>query len=517
MNHEQSLQMIRERLRERGDLPVFTASATRISIVGSDPETDATALSGEILKDANLTTKVLKLVNSPMFNLGIGKISHLSRAVVVLGFDMVKSAVLTLKLVDEFQRQYPGIDMTGMLVNAYLSGGFVRSIAIKCGIKDVEQVYICGLLHNMSDLIIAHTLPEEFRQIQDLQHKYAYSKTRAERDVLGTTFRELGQEILTDWGFPRSVVKTLSETTLDSSEQIQNPLELNATLASLANQTMGLLYTETPDTSKTISELKREISTVSGIEKEDIADALEESFKQSCKMAQSYGLNKKYLMPRLQESTDKNLKALVRQFSFYASNKITTPTPANEQSTTDKAEDSPAAETSLPIEGDASLLLEILSEITKLISEKAHINKIFAKVLEGITEGVGFDRAVLCLLSPDHKNYMGRLAIGDNVEAIKKYLAFPVNTETDLFSKVIIEGNELLIADINQGGWSQQLPNDFQEAMGVNSFMLIALRSRSQPLGLFYADNATSKNLISKEAQRSFIQLVAQAKLALQV
>jgi HD-like signal output (HDOD) protein len=534
LTHNQSLQLIRDRLKERGDLPVFSASVNRVSIVGSDPEADAMALSVEILKDANLTTKVLKLANSPMFNRGIGKISHLSRAVVVLGFDIVKSAVLTLKFIDEFKGKHSGIDMTSMLVNAYLSGGFVRGVSAKCGIKDIEQVYICGLLHNLSNLVVAHTLPEQFRQIQDLQREHEYPRAKAEYEVLGTTFRKLGQEILTDWGFPQNVVKTLGEPAADGNTRIRNQLDLTAALSSLANQTMDLLYAEIPDTSKTIGELKHIMSKVSGIRKEEVTSALEQSFKQSCELAQAYGLNKRHLMPRLRNSEDEDLEKLAHQFSFYASSEINTPASLSDQAKFDdekatagnrkkpaveeKADKTAiAAESKTTTSGDADLLLSILFEITTMMSQKAQINMIFAKVLEGMNHGIGLDRAVLCLLSPDHKQYIARLSAGNKAEGLKEYLAFPVKPKTDLFSKIIMEGNELLVADINQGDWRQQLPSDFQEKTGASGFMLAALRSKSRPLGLFYADNAISKKPMTSEAQRYFNQLAAQAQLALQM
>jgi hypothetical protein len=111
---------------------------------------------------------------------------------------------------------------------------------------------------------------------------------------------------------------------------------------------------------------------------------------------------------------------------------------------------------------------------------------------------------------------MGRLAAGKDVVGLKEYFNFPLNTKQDLFSKVILEGDEMLITDIDQG-WRQQLPENFQEVTGARSFMLGALRTRKRPLGVFYADRALSNREITAEDRRRFKQLVAQATLALRV
>ena len=106
---------------------------------------------------------------------------------------------------------------------------------------------------------------------------------------------------------------------------------------------------------------------------------------------------------------------------------------------------------------------------------------------------------------------------GNNTDALETYLSFDVNVEKDLFSKIIMEGSELLVSDIKQDSWRQQLPSDFQEKTGANGFILGSLRSKVRPIGVFYADKAHSGKLITAEDHRSFTQLVAQAQLALQL
>jgi HD-like signal output (HDOD) protein len=519
LTHSQSLQLIRDRLQEGGDMPIFSATVNRVQMVGSDPDADAMALSVEILKDANLTTKVLKLANSPMFNRGLGKIGNLSRAVVVLGFDTVKSVVLTLKLIDGFQQQFPGIDMTGMLVNSFLTAGFARGVSARCGIKDIEQVYICGLLHNLGEIVAAYTLPDKFREIQALRREQGLSQAEAEKQILGTTLRTLGQDIARDWEFPQTVVNTMEDRASEKGVRIRNQTELVGALSSLSSKTMSLLYAETPDTNKSLAELTFEMSKVAGIRKEDVSNALEQSFKQSCEMAQAYGLNKKHLTPKLRGGDDEALDKLARQFSFYANSEISNGVAETAPTATEAAPKAaqPAAASAPAAGGDANLLLSILFEITTLMTQKATINAILDKVLEGLHRGIGFDRAVLCLLNPDHSAYAGRLAAGEGADELKAYLSFPVNVQRDLFSKVIMEGNELLVSDIDQGGWRQQLPADFEQQTGARSFLLGTLRSKNRPLGMFYVDKARSGTPISPEEHRSFTQLVAQAQLALQM
>ncbi len=499
--HQQTLQRLRQRLDDMGDIPIFTASVNRVQAVGSDPDADAMALAVEILKAASLTTKLLRLANSPTHNRGTGKIANLSRAVVVLGFNTVRSVVLTLKLIDSFNQQNPGVDITAMLVNAYLTAGFVRGISARCDVRDIEQSYICGLLHNLGEVATACALPQEYKQILALRQQQSLTPREAENRVLGASLQQLGQAIADDWGFPKSVSQTIATQRQNNKQPIRNQTDLSGALSSLAAQTIQLLYTEHPATDKILPELIADLSLVSGIKKEQVSEALEQAFKQCCDMAQAYGLDRRHLTPHLRTGNDESLNKLAQHFSFYARQEV--------------ADNRPAATTpatSAPT-GDANVLLSCLFDITQLMTQKASINTVFAKVLEGLHRGAGFDRAILCLLSPDRHSYAGRLCAGDGADTLMACCHFPLDTTNDLFSQIIMDGRKLLVPDVNQGNWP--LPTDFAQVSGADSFIISSLSSRSRPVGMFYADRALSHAPIDDTAQRNFQQLVAQAQIAL--
>ena len=199
---QELLESILERLKEIGDLPIFSASVNRVQLVGSDPDSDAMGLAIEVLKDANLTTKVLKLANSSYYNRGVAKIGALSRAIVMLGFDTVKSTVLTMKMIESFQYEHRDIDMNSMLVNAYMSAGFVRELANECGIKDVESSYVCGLLHNLGEVVTAYTLPDKYMEMQELVSQKNLTWIEAQKKVLGIPLLKIGKRIIESWEFP---------------------------------------------------------------------------------------------------------------------------------------------------------------------------------------------------------------------------------------------------------------------------------------------------------------------------
>lgn len=523
------LERIFTQMEDAGDLPIFSASVNRVHIISSDPSSDAMQLAVEILKDANLSTRVLKLANSPYFNRGVAKVGTLSRAIVLLGFDTIKNSVLTMKMVDSFQHEHPGVDLSGLLVNAYMSAGFVRDLAAHCGLKDIEQSYIYGLFHNLGEIVTAYILPEEYLQIKKLSKDKHMNWALAQKEVLGVPFRKIGQEISNKWEFPASVSKTMEPYGFNGKGRIANKLDLNQAIASLTSDMMELLYSESPTTKHTFSEITKELAKITGISREAVTNCLDKSFKQSCELADQFGLNKQRLKPRVDSTQDEARDKIARELSYYAATDM--PLEGRVQGDggdfDDGYDDAPkeveegGEAKSASVKGsvgDSNIMLGILHELTAMMTQKAHINTVFNKVLEGMHRGVGFDRALLILLTPDHKHYLGRMAYGHQTQVLKDFFVrLPVDASRDLFSKLILEGTELLIPDVEQGGWRNMLPKNFVQTLGVTSFLLASVRVRGRPVGMFYGDKACSKSPINSEDHRGFMQLVAQAQLALQL
>lgn len=169
-SHDATMARIKAGMDRLGDLPIFSTSINTVRRVSSDPQADAMAVAQEVLKDASLSTKLLRLANSAYYNRGLGKISVVSRAVIMMGFETVRNLTLTLKLIESFQKSNTAVDMSRMLVRSYLAAGVVRTMAAKSGVKDIEESYVCALLHNLGEIIVAYVLPQEFITIHEQQN-----------------------------------------------------------------------------------------------------------------------------------------------------------------------------------------------------------------------------------------------------------------------------------------------------------------------------------------------------------
>ena len=569
-SHEQTMARIHEGMKRLGDLPIFSTSINKIRHISSDPNSDAMAVAKEVLKDANLSTKLLRLGNSAYYNRGVGKIGVISRAVIVLGFETVRNLTLTLKLIESFQNANPSVEMSRMLVRSYLAAGFVRDIAEKCGVKDIEESYVCALLHNLGEITVAYVLPEEYIRIKELVEQKNLSRSAAENAVLGTSISLISQELAASWEFPATVVNTMAPPPSEITGTIKDRVSFNRSVSGLTHQMLDNLYSGNKD-GEELTDTLGMISQATGLHDGMVENYLNESFRQSCSLASEYGLNKKLLQPQLGDAEGTLRNKWARQFSFYASmdedapaatsiqlqdspvtavamptlNNSAPPLPsvkttvkkapetgipdarANGAVPTKQPEkpsvqvepDEPAEPTdaSAPVAGNTNLQLQFIQEITDLIAKSARLSDVFVKVLDGLHRGAGFDRALLCLVTPDRRRYVGRLAAGAHREVLKQYFSFPINPTSDLFSKTLMEGGEIMVTDVSEGIWGNLLPADFVQVVKANSFIVAALRYQEKAVGFFYADRAESGRAIGETDQRNLLQFITQARLALRL
>lgn len=554
-DRDRTLSIIGKRTEQLGDLPIFSASVNHICKISTDPDSTALALSTEMGKDANLSTKILRLVNSSYYDRGKGKISVLSRAVVVLGFSTIKNICLTLKLIDSFQHEHPSIDMNKILVNAYLAAGFVREVAMRCGVKDVEDTYTCALLHNLGEIATAYFLPEKYLAMQKMMDSGTSHRLTVEQEVLGMSIKEIGQYLAESWEFPPSIVRTMDDYNPETETVGLSSARLNRALSSLGNRVVESLQGQS-SSKRMLNELLADIAEVAGLDHSIVQHGLVDSFTMSCELASDYGLKRSLLMPSNRESGDEFRDRLAGKLSYYASNYRSTSaareyskelvdTVEHEVLTAEGAVEgkeagnlSPEPATASGVGGEApapsavtptrevlgdnepsnlQVQLEIVQEITALLASKATLTDVFIKALEGIHRGVGFERAALILLNRDRSAYSARAAAGSETGALREFFQLPIDPDQDLFSKVLMEGNELLISDSSAAPWAVLLPHGFQEHVGAPSFMIGALRHGSRPIGLYYADNANSRGAIPEEQRRGFMQFLSQARLAVQV
>jgi HD-like signal output (HDOD) protein len=199
--------------KKLADLPPLPAIVTRIMETVNNPDTSAEDLNKLISMDQGLASKVLRIVNSSYYGFP-KRISTITHAVVILGFNTVRNLVL-------------GVSAFGLLGQKSMPYGLNRgkfwehSIATAVGggvlarkrlpkVRTApEEAFIGGLLHDLGALFLDSYFPVQYAVSMAFAAREGKTSRDAENMVLGIDHVLVGRRIAEFWNFPPHLVAML--------------------------------------------------------------------------------------------------------------------------------------------------------------------------------------------------------------------------------------------------------------------------------------------------------------------
>ncbi len=179
----------------------------RINDMVDDPRCSAGDIGEVIRRDAALTTRLLKIVNSAFYGFP-SRIDTITRAVTVVGVRDLRDLVLATSAMDVFAR-IPSelIDMARFWQHNLYTGVLSRLLATRCNVLHTERLFVGGLLHDVGKLVLYNRLPEVARDILLVAKGDDSLQAEAERDILGYTHADVGAALLGMWHLPKPLIE----------------------------------------------------------------------------------------------------------------------------------------------------------------------------------------------------------------------------------------------------------------------------------------------------------------------
>ncbi|EGW55385.1 HDOD domain-containing protein [Candidatus Endoriftia persephone] len=162
-----------------------------------------------IMQDANLSARLLRLVNSAFFGLQ-APVETISRAVTIIGTKELRNLVLATSAVEVF-RGIPAdlVDMVEFWRYSLTTGVIARELAERCNVLHGERLFVMGVLHDVGRLVIYLKAADKARDILLITAGSDELLPQAESGVLGFTHMDVGAALLKRWKLPESIVATV--------------------------------------------------------------------------------------------------------------------------------------------------------------------------------------------------------------------------------------------------------------------------------------------------------------------
>jgi HD-like signal output (HDOD) protein/ActR/RegA family two-component response regulator len=168
---------------------------------------DATVgdVAGIISRDVAMSAKLLQLANSGLFH-GGGRIIGVDQALKLLGFDSVRSLVLSAELFGTGKSADPRA--VRATERAHVHAIAVAKLASELfpDPSRASEAFLAGMVHDLGRLVLETWRPGDYEQVERLVTEGSI-RVEAERTVYGTSHCEVGAYLLELWGLPQSAAE----------------------------------------------------------------------------------------------------------------------------------------------------------------------------------------------------------------------------------------------------------------------------------------------------------------------
>lgn len=477
------------------------------------PDTyDASELANVILHDYALTNKLLKLVNSAFYGLAAGKVTTVTRAVVVLGYEHVRLATISVALFEHFQSKAHTADLKEALIGSFWSGLMARDIAKMDTSLDPEEAFVCAMISQLGKLVMIYYLPDEYRKIGEWMEAHCQEEAKAVKAACGFSYEDLGLAVAKQWNFPPPICEGLAELTLKALNNKRKPPSelqvLSNFLKALRHliQVGGLIDSEqefqelfevyTPRLNISKNQLKMLI-------KDSVGKVQQHAQALNCNVADSLFIQ--YLSCAFQPGADSlSAEDIAAQAAQISGCYQLTDGPEIKISFEERAEQNPR-----------EIILDGIREVTETMMADYEINDIALMSLEIIYRAFKFHRALIFTRAGNTQRLSVRFGYGQHSKTLAGKVDFELTAGNDLFNQSIQTGKDLIVADAYDANMGQLVPPWYRRHIDAPAFIFMPVMVQKICIGAFYADRNKSGPPITEADHRLLLMLRNQLILAI--
>ena len=258
-------------------LPEFPENIAQINNLINSPDSKMSDIAMKISNDFSLTGELLKMVNSVAYMLP-HPCQNIEEAVKYAGLRGIKNLLFSIgsmeNLVSNSSEKGKKLWNHSYQV-AFYSYNIARNFCKK-NRSNVEDSYVCGLLHDMGKIVFENARPNLSAKLENLCRQKNVSKEIFENLVAGCNHGEIGACIAEKWNFPQVLTDVLRyhhnpENAPESSRELASVIYLADIMAHCGE---GLIDYNQIDT-----EILEYFKITSEEQFQGIADSLSSSFK----------------------------------------------------------------------------------------------------------------------------------------------------------------------------------------------------------------------------------------------
>jgi HD-like signal output (HDOD) protein len=493
------------------NMPVFTRTVQRVAGMAGKENGTLSELAWSVLEDPSLTTQVLKLANSMYYNPHSIRINTISRAVMRLGSNTVKEICLTISLIETVLSSLHKEKVAMEVARAFHAASQARKMAIRLNLPAPEEVFIAALLTRIGNIVFWCFSGEAGDRLESVMLD-AEGEEQAEMKVLGFKLDRLTLRLAQEWKLSDLLESALQGK--NGTDPLVRSVNLGCAVAGASEKGW-----DCPQ----MKEIMKEAGDFLHLSEKETAATLHESAMAAAAIAESYGA--KTISRLVPCPAEESAQLAVQIVDVKPAAKIDEPCSTKKS---DLPAPSPAeALPQFPVQiaevrqkypkPDPGIQLCSLRDLSTLVtSRRGDVNMVLSIVLEGIYRGIGMDRVVFALLTPDRQYLNGKYGLGWIDDGYVESFRISVNSETpNIFGWVLRDRKPIWVTEKPDTDIKPLLTKQLLNLTGGGPFFAMPVAIKTSAIGVIYADRSRSGRALDEESFESFAFFGQQANMSL--
>lgn len=204
-------------------LPTLPTVYYQLLDIMNNPMVVSKEIAEVISYDQSTALRVLKAANSPMYSI-YGGVSNITQAIAYLGFSEIKNLVIAITIFDFFDKHFQGnlINPIEFWKHSIATGIIARLIGKYLNVKNLEDFFLAGILHDIGKIAMLHLIPEKYSKAMEYSIENNVSHHEAELKILGFNHTVVGETLATKWNLPQDLVSVIKNHHIGYIEQYNN-------------------------------------------------------------------------------------------------------------------------------------------------------------------------------------------------------------------------------------------------------------------------------------------------------
>lgn len=453
----------------QAELPALAAVVQDLHRLTLGHKSSVQQLADVLLRDAALTTKVLRIGNSVYYNPSQEPIRTISRAIVLIGFDNVRQIGLSVSLIDGLLARSSREQLAELLAQSFHAAVQARNIAGYVLSRSDEEVFIAALLHNVGELAFWGCAGEAADELAAALAQPGVDADEVVMHLLGTSFRQLSLALVKGWNLGDTV-----SLALQSSSQ-NDPAVKAVTLGTKISQAA----LEGWD-SDAMESLVGQLASFIGVTPQEAMQQVLASAEETVKMAATFGASQ---LCKLIPNTD--------------------PEQIRLQQEQRKAR---------LLQPNLLILQQALQDLGLMVSKRADLGLVLDTLFKGLHQGAGLERIMLVVLADGQSCFRCKRVIGEGTAGWAHDFILPVEqtAQPHIFSYALRNKEALWMGVPASYNLNELVTQPIRQRLGQGMFFIAPLLAGTREIGLLYADSRVSGRALKHEqfvAFQRFTQL----------